>query len=155
MVFAVTCLGVTGSLPSLGGRIFDLVIIDEASQILQSVGLASLFLAHRFVLVGDSQQLPPIVKSSQASLVALRLPPNLVTYRLSKFYFEYYYFTIVFTLTSTEYSSILNYFDTVSRYKIYHTMLPHQYLETYYRISIDYTYELSYNLRILFLCTLA
>lgn len=51
---------------------FDVCIVDEASQILQPVCLGPLFYAKRFVIVGDNQQLPPLIKSQDAKLVAIR-----------------------------------------------------------------------------------
>lgn len=53
---------------------FDLVLVDEASQLLLPTALGALLClgqqrmdeAARFVLVGDAEQLPPLVKSSQA-----------------------------------------------------------------------------------------
>lgn len=46
--------------------IFDVVIVDEASQLTEPMTLAALNHARRFVLVGDHRQLPPIVQSEQA-----------------------------------------------------------------------------------------
>lgn len=63
-VVGTTCLGI--SHPMLMKRKFDVCIVDEASQILQPVCLGPLFYASRFILVGDSQQLPPLIKSSDA-----------------------------------------------------------------------------------------
>ena len=50
----------------VGAPIFDVVIVDEASQLTEPMTLAALNLAKRFVLVGDHRQLPPIVQSEQA-----------------------------------------------------------------------------------------
>ncbi|XP_076339940.1 DNA replication helicase/nuclease 2 isoform X2 [Tachypleus tridentatus] len=63
-VVATTCLGINHVL--FKRRKFDFCIIDEASQILQVASLGPLFYCHRFVLVGDPQQLPPVVQSKQA-----------------------------------------------------------------------------------------
>ncbi|XP_069835209.1 DNA replication ATP-dependent helicase/nuclease DNA2 [Dendropsophus ebraccatus] len=63
-VVATTCMGVNH--PIFTRRRFDFCIIDEASQISQPICLGPLFFADRFVLVGDHQQLPPLVKSAEA-----------------------------------------------------------------------------------------
>ncbi|KAJ1938921.1 DNA replication endonuclease-helicase Dna2, partial [Linderina macrospora] len=57
-VVATTCLGVTHPLFAI--RKFDYCIVDEASQITLPVCLGPLLAAHRFVLVGDHYQLPPL-----------------------------------------------------------------------------------------------
>ncbi|XP_048864961.1 DNA replication ATP-dependent helicase/nuclease DNA2 isoform X2 [Brienomyrus brachyistius] len=64
LVVATTCMGVGH--PLFSRRRFDFCIVDEASQISQLVCLGPLFYAERFVLVGDQQQLAPIVRSRQA-----------------------------------------------------------------------------------------
>ncbi|MEM1347161.1 MAG: PLuB system helicase-like protein [Myxococcota bacterium] len=48
------------------GPLFDVVVVDEASQITEPMTLAAINRAERFVLVGDHRQLPPIVQSEQA-----------------------------------------------------------------------------------------
>ncbi|XP_053305903.1 DNA replication ATP-dependent helicase/nuclease DNA2 [Spea bombifrons] len=63
-VVATTCMGVNH--PVFTQRRFDFCIVDEASQISQPICLGPLFFADRFVLVGDHQQLPPLVQSSEA-----------------------------------------------------------------------------------------
>ncbi|XP_075072554.1 DNA replication ATP-dependent helicase/nuclease DNA2 [Mixophyes fleayi] len=63
-VVATTCMGVNH--PIFTRRRFDFCIVDEASQISQPICLGPLFFAHRFVLVGDHQQLPPLVQSAEA-----------------------------------------------------------------------------------------
>ncbi|XP_068114325.1 DNA replication ATP-dependent helicase/nuclease DNA2 [Hyperolius riggenbachi] len=63
-VVATTCMGVNH--PIFTRRRFDFCIVDEASQISQPICLGPLFFAHRFVLVGDHQQLPPLVQSTEA-----------------------------------------------------------------------------------------
>ena len=52
--------------PLFARRKFDYCIVDEASQITLPTCLGPLRLADRFVLVGDHNQLPPLVKSPQA-----------------------------------------------------------------------------------------
>ncbi|XP_072565933.1 DNA replication ATP-dependent helicase/nuclease DNA2 isoform X2 [Paramormyrops kingsleyae] len=64
LVVATTCMGVRH--PLFSRRRFDFCIVDEASQISQLVCLGPLFYTERFVLVGDQQQLAPIVRSRQA-----------------------------------------------------------------------------------------
>ncbi|KAM8924632.1 DNA replication ATP-dependent helicase/nuclease DNA2 [Pelodytes ibericus] len=63
-VVATTCMGINH--PIFTQRRFDFCIVDEASQISQPICLGPLFFANRFVLVGDHQQLPPLVQSSEA-----------------------------------------------------------------------------------------
>ncbi|XP_018422579.1 PREDICTED: DNA replication ATP-dependent helicase/nuclease DNA2 [Nanorana parkeri] len=63
-VVGTTCMGV--SHPIFTRRRFDFCIVDEASQISQPICLGPLFFADRFVLVGDHQQLPPLVQSAEA-----------------------------------------------------------------------------------------
>ena len=61
-VVATTCLGVGhglfGALPR-----FDVCVVDEASQATLPTCVGPLRLADRFVLVGDEQQLPPLLRS--------------------------------------------------------------------------------------------
>jgi Superfamily I DNA and RNA helicases and helicase subunits len=52
--------------PLLIGQEFDLVIIDEAGQISQPAILGALLAADKFVLVGDHEQLPPLVQNEMA-----------------------------------------------------------------------------------------
>eukprot|EP01137_Pigoraptor_chileana_P036265 Opistho-2@31535 len=63
-VVATTCLGI--SHPLFMRRSFDVCIVDEASQITEPVCLGPLQLARCFVLVGDHNQLPPLVVSAKA-----------------------------------------------------------------------------------------
>lgn len=64
LVVATTCMGIKH--PIFSHRKFDFCIVDEASQISQPICLGPLFYAKRFVLVGDHQQLPPIVQNQEA-----------------------------------------------------------------------------------------
>lgn len=57
-VLSGTCLGVVGS-KSLGELRYDLCIVDEASKATPTEMLVPLSRASRWVLVGDSKQLPP------------------------------------------------------------------------------------------------
>lgn len=51
---------------------FDLAIVDEASQLTVPALLGALRFAHRFVLVGDDRQLPPLVISAKAAVQGLK-----------------------------------------------------------------------------------
>ncbi|XP_019751423.1 DNA replication ATP-dependent helicase/nuclease DNA2 [Hippocampus comes] len=64
LVVGTTCMGIKH--PIFTRRRFDFCIVDEASQISQPICLGPLFYANRFVLVGDHQQLPPIVHHQEA-----------------------------------------------------------------------------------------
>jgi DNA replication ATP-dependent helicase Dna2 len=59
---------VAATTASCGSRImreeqFDVAIVDEASQLTEPATLAAINLADRFVLVGDHEQLPPVVQA--------------------------------------------------------------------------------------------
>ncbi|XP_051779352.1 DNA replication ATP-dependent helicase/nuclease DNA2 [Erpetoichthys calabaricus] len=69
LVVASTCMGVKH--PIFSRRRFDFCIVDEASQISQLICLGPLFYAKRFVLVGDHQQLPPIVRNVEARALGM------------------------------------------------------------------------------------
>lgn len=66
-IVAVTCLGSAHAL--LSQRKFDYCLVDEATQIFQPTVIRPLLSAARFILVGDPQQLAPIVRSSDARLL--------------------------------------------------------------------------------------
>ena len=68
-IVASTCLGI--SHPAVAGRKFDYCIFDEAGQALLLATLGPLFYCDKFVLVGDPQQLPPVVQSSEARKLGL------------------------------------------------------------------------------------
>ncbi|KAF4635818.1 hypothetical protein G7Y89_g2281 [Cudoniella acicularis] len=63
-IVATSCLGI--SHPIFSERTFDYCIVDEASQITLPVCLGPIRLARTFVLVGDHNQLPPLVKNEEA-----------------------------------------------------------------------------------------
>lgn len=63
-IVATTCLGTNHALFS--ERTFDYCIVDEASQITLPVCLGPIRLAKTFVLVGDHNQLPPLVQNEDA-----------------------------------------------------------------------------------------
>lgn len=69
LVFGATCLGITH--PLLQTMEFDVCIVDEASQITLPVILGPILHSKRFVLVGDHNQLPPLVRSSEAQSLGL------------------------------------------------------------------------------------
>ncbi|KAG8226891.1 hypothetical protein J437_LFUL005650 [Ladona fulva] len=64
MIVGVTSMGCTH--PLLCNRAFDVCIVDEAGQILLPVSLRPIISANVFVLVGDPQQLPPVVRGQHA-----------------------------------------------------------------------------------------
>nr|XP_044993688.1 DNA replication ATP-dependent helicase/nuclease DNA2 isoform X1 [Jaculus jaculus] len=64
LIVATTCMGINH--PLFSRKTFDFCIVDEASQISQPVCLGPLFCSQRFVLVGDHQQLPPLVLNREA-----------------------------------------------------------------------------------------
>ncbi|KAK4176425.1 putative DNA replication ATP-dependent helicase [Triangularia setosa] len=63
-VVATTCLGVNH--PVFNERVFDYCIVDEASQITLPICLGPIRMARTFVLVGDHNQLPPLVQNNEA-----------------------------------------------------------------------------------------
>lgn len=68
-VVATTCLSISHAL--FGKRKFDYCIVDEASQITLPTCLGPLRYADKFILVGDSMQLPPLVKNASAKEAGL------------------------------------------------------------------------------------
>ncbi|RDA86667.1 hypothetical protein CP532_5013 [Ophiocordyceps camponoti-leonardi (nom. inval.)] len=63
-VVATTCLGINH--PLFLERSFDYCIVDEASQITLPICAGPIRMANAFVLVGDHNQLPPVVKNEEA-----------------------------------------------------------------------------------------
>ncbi|EFX01003.1 DNA replication helicase [Grosmannia clavigera kw1407] len=63
-VVATTCLGIGHAL--FHERTFDYCIVDEASQITLPICLGPIRMARTFVLVGDHNQLPPLVQNDEA-----------------------------------------------------------------------------------------
>lgn len=51
--------------------IFDTIIVDEASQMIEPSILSAITKGQKFILVGDDKQLPPLVLSSQAEKLGL------------------------------------------------------------------------------------
>ncbi len=74
-VLAGTVSGLADSRMSSGSIRRDMAIIDEAAQL--SVAAVAGVLRHvsRFILVGDDQQLPPVVQSEEAAREGLSLSP--------------------------------------------------------------------------------
>ncbi|XP_066098703.1 DNA replication ATP-dependent helicase/nuclease DNA2 isoform X2 [Saccopteryx bilineata] len=69
LIVATTCMGINH--PVFSRKVFDFCIVDEASQISQPVCLGPLFFSQRFVLVGDHQQLPPLVLNHEARALGM------------------------------------------------------------------------------------
>lgn len=63
-VVATTCLGINH--PIFNERRFDYCIVDEASQITLPICLGPIRMSRTFVLVGDHNQLPPLVQNEEA-----------------------------------------------------------------------------------------
>ena len=62
-VVAATCLAINSPVFSRRSS-FDIVVVDEASQILQPISLGPiLFVECKFILVGDHHQLPPLLRA--------------------------------------------------------------------------------------------
>uniref|UniRef100_A0A7S2S4F0 DNA replication ATP-dependent helicase/nuclease n=1 Tax=Mucochytrium quahogii TaxID=96639 RepID=A0A7S2S4F0_9STRA len=69
LVVGATCLGVKHAL--IQSRKFDFCVIDEAGQITQPVCIAAMCQSGTFVLIGDDQQLPPLIKSEEAKKLGM------------------------------------------------------------------------------------
>ncbi|XP_008830883.1 DNA replication ATP-dependent helicase/nuclease DNA2 [Nannospalax galili] len=69
LIVATTCMGINH--PIFSRKTFDFCVVDEASQISQPVCLGPLFFSRRFVLVGDHQQLPPLVVNREARALGM------------------------------------------------------------------------------------
>ncbi len=68
-VFVGTLLGIEGE--ELGGRRFDVVIMDEAAQALEPLAWVALSRADKVIMAGDHCQLPPLVRSSESAQAGL------------------------------------------------------------------------------------
>lgn len=66
-VVGVTCLSAARA-PLLRSRLFDICILDEATQVTLPASLSPILRSRTFVLVGDHLQLPPLVKSRKAQV---------------------------------------------------------------------------------------
>lgn len=89
-IVGVTCYGAYHAL--LRRRTFDVCMVDESAQIMQPTVLRPLYSARKFVLVGDPDQLPPVVKNKTAARLGgdeslfIRLDSDNNTVNLSKQY---------------------------------------------------------------------
>lgn len=63
-VVGVTCYGSNHVL--LTRKLFDVCIVDEATQVYQPLIIKPLLSAKAFILVGDPKQLPPLIKSKES-----------------------------------------------------------------------------------------
>ncbi|MFT5993988.1 MAG: DNA replication ATP-dependent helicase Dna2, partial [Bradymonadia bacterium] len=63
---ALAAEGSTSTILDADAAMFDVAIIDEASQLTEPMALAAIQRARRFVLVGDDKQLPPVVRAPDA-----------------------------------------------------------------------------------------
>ena len=68
-IVATTCLGINHAVFNV--RTFDYCIVDEASQITLPVCLGPIRMARTFILVGDHNQLPPLVQNDEARVGGL------------------------------------------------------------------------------------
>jgi len=89
-IVGVTCYGAYHAL--LRRRTFDMCLVDESAQIMQPTVLRPLYSARKFVLVGDPNQLPPVIKNKTAVRLGadeslfVRLDTDNNTVNLSKQY---------------------------------------------------------------------
>lgn len=67
LIVACTCLGSSHAL--LTQRRFDYCLVDEATQIFQPTVIRPLLSADKFILVGDPEQLAPLVRSNDARVL--------------------------------------------------------------------------------------
>jgi DNA replication ATP-dependent helicase Dna2 len=73
LVAATTATWSSESYDDIGEPLlFDLAILDEATQLTLPATLGALRFARRFVLVGDDRQLPPLVRSEAATAGGLK-----------------------------------------------------------------------------------
>ena len=63
-IVGVTCLG--SAHPLITQKLFDVCLVDEATQIMQCTLIRPLLSARKFILVGDPEQLAPVIKSLEA-----------------------------------------------------------------------------------------
>lgn len=68
-IVATTCLGINHAI--FNERTFDYCIVDEASQITLPTCIGPIRLAKTFILVGDHNQLPPLVQNEEARVGGL------------------------------------------------------------------------------------
>lgn len=82
-VVGTTCLGITDNAFNFRSR-FDYCIIDEASQVSLPISLGPLRFCDKYVLVGDHNQLPPLVTHTHPT-VKKGLSESLFQYLNTKF----------------------------------------------------------------------
>ncbi|XP_017768240.1 PREDICTED: DNA replication ATP-dependent helicase/nuclease DNA2 [Nicrophorus vespilloides] len=63
-VLASTCIGTKHTVFSK--RIMDVCIVDESTQVLQTSLIRALTACKKFILIGDPEQLPPVIKNKEA-----------------------------------------------------------------------------------------
>ncbi|KAL6261113.1 hypothetical protein P5V15_008642 [Pogonomyrmex californicus] len=89
-IVGATCYGAYHAL--VRRRTFDVCVVDESAQIMQPTVLRPLYSARKFVLVGDPDQLPPVIKNKTAVKLGadeslfIRLDSDENTINLSKQY---------------------------------------------------------------------
>lgn len=89
-VMASTCIGL--DIDALRKVQFDVCVIDESSQVLQVEAIRPLLFCKKFVLIGDPDQLPPVVRRPEARKMGMdvsifeRLQREETTSRLSRQY---------------------------------------------------------------------
>ena len=54
--------------PYVRGRMFEITLVDEASQLTEPLTLGLVMRAPRFVLIGDDRQLPPVVRGKELAI---------------------------------------------------------------------------------------
>lgn len=74
-VLAATVSALASPHFTAGALCRDVLILDEAAQLGLAAAVGALRLAGRFILVGDDQQLPPVVQSDEAAREGLSLSP--------------------------------------------------------------------------------
>jgi DNA replication ATP-dependent helicase Dna2 len=74
-ILAGTVSSLTDPRFGAGGLPRDVLILDEAAQLSVAAAVGVLWLAPRCILVGDDQQLPPVVRSEEAAQEGLSLSP--------------------------------------------------------------------------------
>jgi ATP-dependent RNA/DNA helicase IGHMBP2 len=70
-VIASTVIGIASS--EFSGKIFDTLIMDEASQLSEPFAWVGISRAKKLILCGDQEQLPPVVKSEAAKKKGLEV----------------------------------------------------------------------------------
>ncbi|KAI4471143.1 dna2/nam7 helicase family [Holotrichia oblita] len=68
-VFAVTCFG--SKHPIFNKLVVDVCIVDESTQVIQTSLFRALSASKKFILIGDPDQLPPVVKNTDALKLGL------------------------------------------------------------------------------------